>query len=329
MNKEYQYMVATRCYTYNHAPYIEDALRGFVMQETSFPVVSIIVDDASTDGEPVIIRQYLSENFHSPFRSEETDDYFLICANHKTNANCSFVVLLLKYNHYNIKKAKLPYLAEWLDNAKYHALCEGDDYWIDPLKLQKQVDYMEQHPETGVVHAKAKVFNQGKQCVHGICGEQNGDFKQTLVKNPIVTLTACYQASLFQKYQAEKSKWDTKGWKMGDYPMWSWMSYYSSVHFMDEVMAVYREVEGSATHPKKLEDNIAFLDNTYRIQLFFADLFKQGDDIRGQIKYNADRKKAISCLEYGNSQKAKVYLKELSFKERWHLKLSFLLHKKK
>ena len=52
----YKYMVCTRCFTFNHAPYIVDAMNGFVMQETTFPVITIIVDDASTDGEPEVIR---------------------------------------------------------------------------------------------------------------------------------------------------------------------------------------------------------------------------------------------------------------------------------
>ena len=50
--KEYKYTVFTKCYTYNHAPYILDTLRGFAIQQTSFPIVFAIADDASTDGEP-------------------------------------------------------------------------------------------------------------------------------------------------------------------------------------------------------------------------------------------------------------------------------------
>ena len=146
MEQEYKYMVCTRCFTFNHAPYIADAMNGFTMQETSFPVVTVIIDDASTDGEQDVVRKYLDEHFEKPYRTEETDYAHIVCANHKTNPNCQFVVLFLKYNHYSIKKTKFPYIAEWLDNAKYHALCEGDDYWIDKLKLQKQVTFLENNP---------------------------------------------------------------------------------------------------------------------------------------------------------------------------------------
>ena len=117
MEKQYKYMVCTSCMTYNHAPYITDAMNGFTMQETSFPVVYLITDDASTDGEPEVIRQYLSEHFQEPYRQEESENYYLLCAIHKTNPNCNFVVFLLKYNHRSIRKSKLAYQSEWRDRS--------------------------------------------------------------------------------------------------------------------------------------------------------------------------------------------------------------------
>lgn len=80
--KQYKWMVCTRCVTFNQAPYIEDAMNGFTMQQTTFPFVCTIIDDASTDGEPQVIRQYLQEHFDledkSVVRNEETDDYVLL-----------------------------------------------------------------------------------------------------------------------------------------------------------------------------------------------------------------------------------------------------------
>lgn len=65
MNKQelYKFKVRVYCSTFNHSPYIEDAMNGFCMQETNFPFVAIIIDDASTDGEPEVIKQYLQEHF--------------------------------------------------------------------------------------------------------------------------------------------------------------------------------------------------------------------------------------------------------------------------
>lgn len=147
------FKVSVRCMTYNQAAYIEDAMNGFCMQQTDFPFVCNVMDDASTDGEQEIIYKYLDSHFdleeNNLIKKEETDDYKLIFARHKENKNCYFAVFFLKYNHYNnqrLKTKKLQYLSKWENNAKYIALCEGDDYWIDPSKLQKQVDFMECHP---------------------------------------------------------------------------------------------------------------------------------------------------------------------------------------
>ena len=147
VEKEYAWKVCVKCLTFNHAPYIEDALNGFCMQETDFPFVCAIIDDASTDGEQNVIKKYLEEYFDleekSVVRNEETEDYTLTFARHKTNRNCYFAVLYLKYNHYSIKKNNIPYIAEWHDKCKYIALCEGDDYWIDGRKFGKQSRFLD------------------------------------------------------------------------------------------------------------------------------------------------------------------------------------------
>lgn len=164
MEKEYAWKVCVRCMTFNHASYIEDAINGFCMQETDFPFVCTIIDDASTDGEQEVIKRYLEEHFDledkTIVRNEESEDYVLTFARHKTNKNCYFAVLYLKYNHYSIKKTKIPYIAEWHENCKYIALCEGDDYWIDGKKLQKQVEFLENNPQISYACTRYKILVQ-------------------------------------------------------------------------------------------------------------------------------------------------------------------------
>lgn len=149
--KEYKYMVAVQCMTFNQSKYILDALNGFVMQQTNFPYVVMVVDDASTDGEQEVIRKFVSEQFDTNDASvayeKETDYAHITYAQHKTNKNCYIAILYLKENHYSQRKPKMPYLAEWRDYVKYEALCEGDDYWIHPQKLQMQVDFLEENRE--------------------------------------------------------------------------------------------------------------------------------------------------------------------------------------
>lgn len=152
--EKYNWMVCVRCMTFNHAPYIVDAMNGFTMQETTFPFVCCIVDDASTDGEQEVIKNYLAENFDLDdklvVRNDDTEDYVLIFSQHKTNRNCFFAIYFLKYNHWGTKISKarkLIYISEWHEKAKYIAVCEGDDYWIASEKLQKQVVFLENNPD--------------------------------------------------------------------------------------------------------------------------------------------------------------------------------------
>ena len=165
---EYKIMVATRCFTYNHAPYIEDALRGFAMQETSFPVVYIIVDDASVDGEQDVLKKWAGENLVCPEGTElwqETPYGQLAVATLRGKSKSTFVILLLAKNHCSTGNSslKFEYIAEWYDNAKYKALCEGDDYWIDSKKLQMQIDFLEKHPEYVMCHTDFDLSNGGKR----------------------------------------------------------------------------------------------------------------------------------------------------------------------
>lgn len=161
--EKYEWKVFVSCMTFNHAPYIVDAMNGFTMQDTSFPFVCSVVDDASTDGEQEVIKKYLNEHFDledkKVVRQEETDDYVLTFARHKTNLNCYFAVFFLKYNHYK-KKDKGPYLARWRENAKYISVCEGDDYWIAEDKLQKQVDALDNNPHSTMVYTDYQTVDE-------------------------------------------------------------------------------------------------------------------------------------------------------------------------
>lgn len=82
--------------TFNQATYIKDTLDGFCMQQTSFPYVCIVMDDASTDGEQEVITKYLHDNFNlndgAIVRTNESENYVMTFAQHRNNLNCFFAV---------------------------------------------------------------------------------------------------------------------------------------------------------------------------------------------------------------------------------------------
>lgn len=233
-----EWMVWVSCFTFNQASYIEDAMNGFTMQETDFPFVCTIIDDSSTDGEQEVIKNYLNKNFDLEDRKvvlhEETNDYLLTFARHKTNLNCHFAVLYLKYNHYR-KKSKLQYIAQWSNNAKYSAKCEGDDYWIHPQKLQKQVDYMESHPECSYLFTDRYIDHEKL----GIRQEIRYQKKKYSTHDILSGFIPGLQTVMFRRELMESSILKTKGIN-GDRLYAYAASTIGEVHCLHEITAVYR-----------------------------------------------------------------------------------------
>ena len=132
-------MVSIICNTYNQESYLRQTLDSFINQKTNFNFEVIIHDDASTDSTAEIIREYQRRypKIIVPIIEKENQ--------YKKNVNITLDI-------------DLP-----LAKGKYFAFCEGDDFWIDPLKLQKQVDYMENNPLcTMCIHSSIKVNKKGK-----------------------------------------------------------------------------------------------------------------------------------------------------------------------
>lgn len=240
---EFKYLVRVRCMTFNHSAYIQQALDGFCFQETGFPFICTIIDDASTDGEQEVLLSYLQENFNlndnDIFRQEETDDYKMLLAQHKNNLNCFFAVFFLKYNHYSIQKPKWDYISEW-DDVKYEAVCEGDDFWCSPKKLQLQADFMEKHPDHSLCfHANYKLYaNQVKKEYHPY-----NHYKEVIPVESLILGGGGVMATNSMFYVEAKSRnwpeWAQKC-RVGDAPLMLILSCRGKVGYMDELMSYYR-----------------------------------------------------------------------------------------
>lgn len=118
--KDYTVLVVT--YAYNQEKFIAKAIESILMQQTNFPFVLLILDDCSTDSTADIIREYESK-FPDLIKGIYQEE------NYTSQGKCQEV-----------------FVHPWQMRSKYQAFCEGDDYWTDPYKLQKQVDFMEAHP---------------------------------------------------------------------------------------------------------------------------------------------------------------------------------------
>lgn len=225
-------LVSICCITYNHEKYIQQCLEGFLIQKTTFPFEILIHDDASTDRTADIIREY------------ETKYPDIIKPIYQTENQYSKGVFISAT--YNWSRAK----------GKYIALCEGDDYWIDPMKLQKQVDFLEAHPECGLVHTELdhyytvqKKYEKNHWKVNEVFN-QSGDIYENLLVgykgSMIYTCTACFRKELcvdnelYRKAVAQKVRY-------GDTVLFAHIASVSLIGYIDESTAVRRVLKRSAT----------------------------------------------------------------------------------
>lgn len=210
-------LVTIQCLTYNHVNYIRQCLNSFLMQKTKFKFEVFVHDDASTDGTTDIIREF-SLNFPHIIKP-----------------------LIEIENLYSKKDGSLMRKVNDSSNykGKYIACCEGDDYWLDPLKLQKQIDYLEEHPECSLSASNGLVLWDGgykRPTYFNNCFISRGYSIDELVEK------WCFPTSslVFRKDILERfPDWIYKIYS-GDQTIILLSAYYGSIYCLGETTCVYR-----------------------------------------------------------------------------------------
>ena len=214
-------LLSIACITYNHSQYIEDALAGFLVQKTNFRFEIVVHDDASPDGTVDILRQYQKE-YPSLIR-----------------------LIVQKENQY--AKCKTPFFHLYPKlRGKYIALCEGDDYWVDPLKLQKQVEYLEKNPNFVISGHDACIIDEIGEVVQDskLPDVHKRDYSARDLQEGnalILTLSWVFRRVLADdEAQAERSVVVN-----GDRFLISLLGQYGDAHYHDDISpAFYRAHEG-------------------------------------------------------------------------------------
>ena len=211
-------LVSVIMITYGHEKYIEEAIKGVFLQKTNFPLELIISNDKSPDSTDEIVKniiKYAPEN------------------------------ISVKYIQHPENIGMLPNLISTLKMAagKYIAVCEGDDYWIDEKKLQKQTDFLEKNEDFTLTFHNVFIRN-------GETLSTDLDYEKRLSSKDVYTIDDLSKGNfihtpsvVFRNMEIEFPEWYYSSF-LGDYPLWSWLSKKGKIKYFPEKMAVYRENVG-------------------------------------------------------------------------------------
>jgi glycosyltransferase involved in cell wall biosynthesis len=221
--------------TYNHRSFIHQALDSVLEQQASFNYEILISEDCSTDGTREIVQEYQQ-------RHPETVRLLLSERNIRSNA----VVVR------GIEAAR----------GRYVALLDGDDYWTSPLKLQKQVDFLDSHPECSLCFHNATVVSdrEGFQPWNWTPAghPQNSTLEDLWMGNFIATCSTMFRKGLIDKVPA----WYNAMFPITDWPLHLLNAEHGKIGYIDEVMGAYRYHEGGYYSPlsqaQKLDKTLAF-----------------------------------------------------------------------
>lgn len=274
--------VAICCITYNHEAFIRQCIEGFVMQKTNFRFVAIIHDDCSTDRTADIIREYV----------QKYPD----------------IIIPIYENENQYKKRMLGRIMNDALNttmAEYIAICEGDDFWIDPYKLQKQVDYLDEHPDYVLcAHNAYQQFANNTRKLFVDPNFRNHDIgiSELLSKWNIPT------ASLIYRKQDHDLVYISDSYPNGDYYLLLRLLSQGKFHYDPSVMSVYR-MHGDSVSAEMNRNKVKMYDDIISLLNGVRTLYKEGDQPLFDAAISNYEKKRLDYMRTNDSVKKWFYRK--------------------
>ena len=259
-------LVSVIMITYGHEKYIQKAIEGVFLQKTNFPIEFIIANDCSPDNTDELVKEIIK----------------------KSPPN-----IQVRYTKHEANKGMNPNFIWAYQQAlgKYVAVCEGDDYWTDENKLQKQVDFLEQNPDYSISCHNIFLLNGDTLSSESPYDKENTQETYTLndlaSRNLIPTLSV-----VFRYFDINFSDWYLSS-PMGDYPLMLWIAQKGKIKYFDEKMAVYRQNVGVWSGKKiNYENSFIMFDG-------LIEHFKDNPTVKKNLKDHKD--KYIKAMLYSKS----------------------------
>ncbi|MFN8356509.1 MAG: glycosyltransferase [Spirosomataceae bacterium] len=251
--------------TFQHAAFIAQTLDGCLAQQTEFEIEIVVGDDGSTDEAPQLIKEY-AERFPDQIRAY-LHPANLGPKNPKELGGKNNVIFLLSQCRGN-----------------YIAFCEGDDYWTHPLKLQRQVDFLERHSDFALTHHQTEVIYEDKSPSHWFNPAQQAPVTTIVDLFSDVWYVATCSAVFRNVYQEGLPDWflDTGS---GDLGIFLLAAHHGKIRYFEDPMAVYRRHRGGLSNFQHLQNRF-FVENRMKlyqdVNAYFGGIYEK--DIQDTVQ---------------------------------------------
>jgi glycosyltransferase involved in cell wall biosynthesis len=246
--------------TYNQQETIRQTIDSVINQKTNYDFEIIIGDDCSSDHTPEIITEY----------QHKYDFVYSILSNKNTGVVENVLRVLNRCR------------------GKYITECAGDDYWHNDLKLDKQIRYLENNPDVGLVHSNYNVIYESNGKIvknySTSINVKNINFLKLLNGNLIGSITVCYRRELLDNYIDFNEI--RNNFSIEDYPMWLDVAYNSRISYMDESLATYRINSESVSHTNKKNKEFEFYKEIIKITKYYLKKYKIDDPDSSRILFH-------------------------------------------
>ncbi len=240
--------------TYNHQATIAQAIESFLAQQYQFEAELIISNDASTDSTSEIAKSY-ALRFPDRIRLIDKPQNEGLMRNYKTLMEAA--------------------------KGEYIAILESDDYWTDPLKLQKQVDFLDANADYGLSFTRVRFLQDGvlrdgydySELMEGLQGEL---YSYMLLRSIIYSPTVVFRRCLFEKY-CNIDDYVAGKFITFDYPVWLSIAAHSKCHFLKDLTSVYRISSNSISNTSNLRKRLEFEKGVSAIRSYITGLYGTGN----------------------------------------------------
>lgn len=278
-------LLTIACITYNHGKFIRETLDSFVTQQTNFPFIALVADDGSTDDTPIIIQEYAQKypNIIKPIL-------------HPKNLGV-WENILSVYT---------------LIESEFVALCEGDDYWTDINKLQKQVDFLKGNEDYSICfHPVVKKWEDHSEADSIFPSPALRFFKTTLSMNNMMIDNFMATNSVVYRWKVTQNLLDSlqKDFSPQDYFFHLYHAKVGKIKFLNETMGVYRKHFGGVWMGAGETDNW-YAKNTYSHVRLSQEIERWFDGDKFYTKYYMIRELVVrmALLEQRNRKESDEYV---------------------